>query len=394
MRITQVTSALFDPRGGAEHYCMALAIRQAELGHQVTVASALISDGVRNRLKDVGVEVKEVGAWAPYSANQQAPNLAAKVAFHGLDLVGAVRTLDALVGPEIRQEDAVHVHRFQGLGLGALRLREPAVVHTVHDHALVDTRASAVRRGELVTRLPVAQRIRTRVVNHALRDVGAVVFPTRRILDRHRAHGLRLRADQVHVIPHGWQLPAPRPRHADDDRCTFLFLGRLTTEKGLPLLLDAWGDGVDGARLVIGGTGAGEHRCQELHRRGIVDFRGWLAGAAKADVFAEADVLVMPSTLAENFPLVDAEALLAGIPVLSSEISAPEFLQDGVNSVIVPAEVGALRGAMVKLARDKGFRVQLMKGATSSAGDLDFDRHVERLLTLYTAVRDGVREAL
>jgi glycosyltransferase involved in cell wall biosynthesis len=392
VRITHVTSTLADPLGGSEQYCLAVAARQAELGHQVTVVSAEVADGVRRRLEAVGVTVVVVRVWRPYPPSQRGPNIAAKIAFHGLDLTRSMRTLDDLIGPQIRQEDAVHVHRFQGIGLGTLRSRHVAAVHTVHDHALVDTSSSTVRRGELVERLSLMQRARTRLVNRILRDVGALVFPTRRILDLHRTHGLHVREDKVHLIPHGWQLPAHGPHQSDGDRCTFLFLGRLTAEKGLPLLLDAWDGGINGARLVIGGKGGDEVRCRELHNRGILDYRGYLEGAGKAEAFAEADVLVMPSTLAENFPLAAAEALLSGIPVLASEISAaPELLRNGVNSLVVPAEVNPLRAAMLELTQDKALRAQLGAGATRSAADLDFDRHVERLLELYTDVRDGAR---
>lgn len=388
MRITHVTSALADPLGGAEQYCLRIAIRQAERGHQVTVATPLITEGARQKLEAAGVQVRVLSVWRPYPTNRQGPNLAAKLTFHALDLVGALHSLDTLVGPSLHDEDAVHVHRFQGLGFGALRLRHPAVVHTVHDHALVDTNSSTVRRGELVDRLPLVQRIRTRVANRVLRDVGALIFPTKRILDRHVSAGLRPRQGQVHLIPHGWQLPlATARRTTTNGLCTFLFLGRLSPEKGLPLLLEAWGEGIEGARLIIGGKGAGEDRVMKLNKLGIIDYRGYLDGAAKAETFAEADVVVMPSTLAENFPLVAAEALLSGIPVLSSQISAPEFLKGGVNAVVVPTDADLLRSAMIELVQNESLRAGLKRGASAASSDLDFDRHVDHLLQVYGNVR-------
>lgn len=134
---------------------------------------------------------------------------------------------------------------------------------------------------------------------------------------------------RIEVIPIGVDLPflASAPKPTARIR-TVLSLGRLHPLKGLDLLLDAWHRAMhdhppaDAWRLLIAGPdeqGTRTRLEEQARALGLanVAFAGPLHGDAKTRAFAEADCFVLPSR-SENFGIVVAEALAAGLPVVTT----------------------------------------------------------------------------
>jgi glycosyltransferase involved in cell wall biosynthesis len=133
------------------------------------------------------------------------------------------------------------------------------------------------------------------------------------------------------VIPNGVELSqtvtaAPKPPSRVRQ---VLYLGRLHPLKGLDLLLDAWAqvsqpDEATGPwQLVIAGPDErGMRQRLENHARSLrlanVSFPGPLYGEHKNRALAEADLFILPSR-SENFGIVVAEALAAGLPVITTK---------------------------------------------------------------------------
>ena len=86
-----------------------------------------------------------------------------------------------------------------------------------------------------------------------------------------------------------------------------------------------------------------------------VQFQGPFEPAQCADVYRNLDVLVVPSLWLENSPLVIHEALMAGVPVIGSEIGGiPGLIKHEVNGLLVqPGSVDALAAALDRLASDR-----------------------------------------
>lgn len=132
----------------------------------------------------------------------------------------------------------------------------------------------------------------------------------------------------VAVIPHGVPLPSadelqPEPRKRREKRKA-LFLSRLHPKKGIPMLLEAWGTVQPaGWELVLVGPDENGHRAaleQQAQALGIYDalrFVGSVPDDQKWTYYQEADLFVLP-TYSENFGIVIAEALAAGVPVLTT----------------------------------------------------------------------------
>lgn len=389
MRIAQVTSSLAPPLGGAEQYCVELTMWLAAAGHEVVLVGHGASDELRARAGSGGVRIVDAPIRRPYAPGARSENAVAKALFHGMDVLESVAQSPASRAIRQGRFDVVHVHRWPGFGTSVMREDRvlAPTVHTVHDFALVDSTTTTTRRGRFVTRLPLGQRIRAMLLAHTARQIGAAVFPTERTRDRHAELGFRMPAGGDRIIPHGWRLPPPvGATRRVDDRFAVLYMGKLVDEKGVRTLLEAWGEGVPGAVLRIAGAGALEQLVQSRSGRTGIEFLGWLTKEQQAEALTTTDILVLPSLWPENFPLVVAESLIAGVPVVATTTNAPAILHDGVNAAVVAPTVEALRRVLLELPQDRARVEHLRAGATVSAADLDFDLHGRRVLRAYADV--------
>ena len=161
------------------------------------------------------------------------------------------------------------------------------------------------------------------------------------------------------VYPVGIEIPAvsSRSRHREETRQssgprTCLFLSRLHPVKGLATLLQAWAQ-IRPAdwRLVIAGPDQCGHRATMERLASCFDignsiaFVGPVHGLAKAKLLADADLFVLPSH-SENFGVVIAEALAAGIPVITTTGTPWSMLPAHAAGWWVPADVASLAAAL------------------------------------------------
>jgi glycosyltransferase involved in cell wall biosynthesis len=388
--IAQVVSSLLAPLGGAEQYCLELSRWLRDRGHEVTILTGWISPDVAAALAAEGLAVRVVPGRRPYPPDRKGRRPAAAL-FHALDLAGSVVTAPRLRAALADGWDLVHVHRVAGWGSGLLRSTPAPVLLTVHDYALVDTSTTLLRHGVEATRPPLVQRLRTSVVS---RSAGRahLIFPSARLREKHRAWGLRL-PEHTSVLPHGWRLGAGLgaavPAHPTNGTVVFLFLGKLLDTKGVGMLLEAWGEGIDGAELWIAGSGPMEHVVDTAAAAGRIRKLGWLDETARRTALAAASALVIPSIWPENFQLAAAEGVLAGLPILSTTIAAPPVVEPGANGLLAEPDASSIRAGMIRLL-EPGLRSRLAAGARERARELDFDVHGERVLALYAAHRAGV----
>lgn len=116
-----------------------------------------------------------------------------------------------------------------------------------------------------------------------------------------------------------------------------LFVGRLSREKGVMTLLDAWERLPRKVPLLIVGEGPLRFQLEsEVGNRRIlnVHFTGWLNRDEVNAVMKKAAFLVVPSTWYETFGMIVAEAFACGIPVLGSRLGAiEELIDDGLTGL-------------------------------------------------------------
>jgi glycosyltransferase involved in cell wall biosynthesis len=152
------------------------------------------------------------------------------------------------------------------------------------------------------------------------------------------------------VVKPSFVAAAPRREGPGD---YFLFLGRLSREKGLGTLLTVWSRSRDlRKRLVVAGDGP--ERALLRAAAPTVDYRGTLPGAEIPSLLSRARALLLPSLSFEGAPRVVLEAYASGVPVLASRLGGlPELIEDGNSGVLVrPADVAAWAAALERLTED------------------------------------------
>lgn len=179
--------------------------------------------------------------------------------------------------------------------------------------------------------------------------------------------------------------PVPVARNSD-----FVFVGRLTEEKGVRLLAEV----ARQARLPLTIVGDGPLLQDLKEFGGTVRCTGWLDSAALAGVLKRARALVFPSTWYETGGLVVLEALARGIPAIVSRITAPvDFVADGGNGYVIdPNDRAALLDRMRSLVDDS---VAARMGAEAHrrywADPQTAEVHASNLVAVYRNLLSGRR---
>jgi glycosyltransferase involved in cell wall biosynthesis len=133
----------------------------------------------------------------------------------------------------------------------------------------------------------------------------------------------------------------------------FLFLGRLSREKGLDTLLTLWSRSPKSRkRLIVVGDGPERALLQDVAPG--VEYRGVLPAAEIPSLISGARALLLPSLSFEGAPRVVLEAYASGVPVLASRLGGlPELIEHGSSGVLVrPADVAAWIAAVERLTED------------------------------------------
>lgn len=139
---------------------------------------------------------------------------------------------------------------------------------------------------------------------------------------------------RIHVKPNFVDLD-PGQREGDGDYA--LFVGRLSPEKGVDIVLKAWKLLRSPLPLKIAGDGPARAELEAQAGEGglrNVEFLGRLNQDRIREVMKKARLLVLPSLWYEGFPMVLAESFACGVPVLGSRLGAmQEVIDDGHNGL-------------------------------------------------------------
>lgn len=114
-----------------------------------------------------------------------------------------------------------------------------------------------------------------------------------------------------------------------------LFVGRLSFEKGIDTLLEAW-TRLDGIPLKIAGSGpmvASMEKSIARHGLTKIELLGHLGADELVQVLKNARCLVFPSECYEGFPRTILEAFACGVPVIASNLGS-------MSELIVHNETG------------------------------------------------------
>jgi glycosyltransferase involved in cell wall biosynthesis len=180
---------------------------------------------------------------------------------------------------------------------------------------------------------------------------------------------------------------ASPPRRERED--LILFVGGDYFRKGLPRLLRALPrvlERVPTARLLVIGKEPWHSRwtARMLSRGMPVDYVYGMPREEVYRTYGRGKVLVLPSEI-EATPLVIAEAAVAGMPVVVSDVGGhPELVQDGVSGFIFPlADRDVLADRIVRCLTDAALAERLVGGARSFMDRFTIDGMIARIEDIY-----------
>ena len=174
-----------------------------------------------------------------------------------------------------------------------------------------------------------------------------------------------------------------------------VFVGRLSPEKGIDTLLEAWARMSDPVSLTVIGDGPLADRVRDAASHDArVRWLGWQEPSHVAATIGAASCLLMTSLWPEIFGRTVIEAFASGTPVVASRLGAlTELVDDGRTGYLVaPGDADALVSAVRRLA---GGGVDTIRMRTEARAE--YERHYtaagnhDQLLAVYERAIDRHR---
>lgn len=226
-------------------------------------------------------------------------------------------------------------------------------------------------------------------------QMDTVYVPSQATAEELIARGLNEK--KVRVYPRGIDTDRFHPEKRSDvfvehyqrdaETVRLLYVGRVSREKNLHLLVDAYKQMLDlgvAAELVIVGDGPYREEMTLALSDTSALFTGYLEGEDLAAVYASSDVFVFPSTT-DTFGNVVLEAQASGLPVIVTDQGGPQenVLPDETGFVVAADDAETLAGTMAMLARDAGLRNRMGAAARTYLAQRGFAPAFEQLYAMY-----------
>ncbi len=146
-----------------------------------------------------------------------------------------------------------------------------------------------------------------------------------------------------------------------------LFVGRLIKPKGIFDLLESLQIVLKKANChlsIVGDGPEADNVRRFIDKLGLNDnvmLMGYLQGEELKSAFYGADIFIFPTRWSEGFPTVLAEAMDAGLPIITTKTrGAADHLQEGLNAIFVPPkEPDAISRAVISLIEDPLLRARM-----------------------------------
>ena len=171
-------------------------------------------------------------------------------------------------------------------------------------------------------------------------------------------------------------------------------IGRVASEKNLPLLIDAVDVLVARERLdveleIVGDGPAWDRVAQHISERGLenrVTMVGRLGGTDLIEAFDRSDLFVMTS-LTDSFGIVLIEAMARGLPVIAPNITGVrDVVIDGTTGLLVDHTVDSVCKAVLRVLHEPGLRDHLIVEAQSASSRYLWPEVARQFIQMYEEV--------
>ena len=400
MRIVQVNKFLYQ-KGGAERYMFDIARALKRRRHDVFFFGTAHPDNVEG----------EYSRYYPPYYDFAAPHVSLRAALSAVWSRVAAEKLQAFlddVKPDVAHLHNIAYHLTPAIIAALARAGVPAVM-TLHDYNIFCPnhyfyscdepcfRCTEKKYFSCITRRCVMDKLGASTLGYAAHLVARrkkiyhklarILAPSTFLTERALAAGYD--DARVQFLPPAVDIRETRAARRDN---FFLYAGRLASQKGVDVLIQAVGLAGPKVSLKVAGSGPEENNLKEIARAYAADkveFLGQVDARPLAGLMASARAVVIPSRWPENTPVVISEAFAAGAAIVASRMGGvPEMVEDGVEGLLVEAEnVRELGAALDLLAGDARKARKLgAAGRARLARDFSFKEHMARLLEVYRDV--------
>lgn len=174
-----------------------------------------------------------------------------------------------------------------------------------------------------------------------------------------------------------------------------IFVGRFTSEKGLPTLLNAWKRVRTSVPLVIVGDGplrqSIETQAAQISDAPVI-FRGHLSRDETLAAIKRAKFLLCASECYEQGPATILEAFACGVPVIAPSLGPiDEVVDDRLNGLLFRAGDAAHLAEKIEWALGHEKQLQSMGNSARTKFESDYcaNKNYDRLMAIYDRVISG-----
>ncbi len=221
------------------------------------------------------------------------------------------------------------------------------------------------RRSSLHKYWRVARQVHLKGMSRQARSKATFTFLHDRMQAKFVDSGFSAR--QMVTIPNPVE-PWSRERILAENNQEFLFVGRLGSDKGADLAVEACNQA--GVPLTLIGGGEQEEHLRSA--RGELRLAGWCRRAEIRDHASRARALIVPSRVVEPFGLVIVEAAMSGLPVIVSERAylAGDCQRLGFGQSFDPAKLCNLTELVARIATNDAEVSRMSDNGFVHAGEL------------------------
>ena len=314
--------------------------------------------------------------------------------------------------------DIAHIHLFWGglssSILGVLKRHKVPVVHTAHDYRMICP-AYTLRRPDgticdscyggnylhcIAHKCSKNSLLRSCLMSgefffrnwfiRPLKAIDGLVFVSRFSYEQH-LKALPALAQKQTLVAHNAIDFLPESAISQQMGSYYLYFGRLSHEKGLVTLIEAF-NALSDLRLKIVGEGPMESSLREIASANI-EFCGYQSGDALRQTIRQCKAIVVPSEWYENNPMTIIEASMAGIPTIGARIGGiPEIIVEGKTGYIFTSKsVSELTEAVTKLEALSAEQYQAMSLECRKFADEKFSSRAlyEKIIKFYTSILES-----